>query len=299
VRVLKWLFQPVYLLLIIVLVALYVNREAIFSEEVTESLEVEALSDKVESLVDRLRAEQEQPVAEVQPAVVEGESATPEVEMAVTSISPTDDRALPQPTQPEPVVEQETPVAGITEEAMSDIPQSAPSSEVVESVVAEIAAADDTVPTVNSLSAPEADISQPPVEAADVTGAVSDEVPAVNETADTNDSIGVPPAQAMSPQAIWSAARAAVWQGDLDGAVAHYRQLIALQPDNFDAYGEMGNVLLAQYDTVAALDAYASSARLIHQAGYREIAFRLVSVVARMDDERGRELFSEFSQVEK
>lgn len=298
-RVLKWLFQPVYLLLIIVLVALYVNRESIFPEEVTESLEVEALSDKVESLVERLRSEQDQPVAEVQSAAVESESAAPEVEAAVASISPADARALPQPTQPEPVVEQETPVAGITEEAPSDIPQSAPSSEAVESVVAEIAAADDTVPTVNSLSAPEADISQPPVEAADVAGAVSNEAPAVNETADTNDSIGVPPAQAMPPLAIWGAARTAVWQGDLDSAVAHYRQLIDLQPDNFDAYGEMGNVLLAQSDTAAALGAYVSAARLIHKAGYREMAFRLASVVAGMDDERGRELFSEFSQVEK
>jgi hypothetical protein len=38
VRLLKWLFQPAYLLLIIVVVALYVNREAVFPEEVAESL---------------------------------------------------------------------------------------------------------------------------------------------------------------------------------------------------------------------------------------------------------------------
>ena len=56
-RVLKWLFQPVYLLLIIVIVALYVNREAIFSDEVAESLEAEALVGKVDALVERLRAD--------------------------------------------------------------------------------------------------------------------------------------------------------------------------------------------------------------------------------------------------
>ena len=42
-RLLKWLFQPAYVLLIIVVVALYVNREAVFPEKVAESLEAEAL----------------------------------------------------------------------------------------------------------------------------------------------------------------------------------------------------------------------------------------------------------------
>jgi tetratricopeptide (TPR) repeat protein len=307
VRVLKWLFQPVYLLLIIVVVALYVNREAIFPEEVTESLEVAALSDKVESLVERLRSAQEQPLAEVQPAAVESEPPAPEVEATVeASIPPAEDSALPQPPQPEPVAEQEMPAVGIVEEASSDIPQAAVLSEAAESVVTEEAPAEAAVTTVSSLPAPETDISPPPVESTslpvavvDLAGSVSEEAPAANDTADTEESIVAQPAPAMPPLAIWRAARAAVWQGDLSGAVAHYRQLIVLQPDNFDAYGEMGNVLLAQADTAGALEAYVSAARLIHQAGYREMAYRLASVVAGMDEERGRELFSEFAQEKK
>ena len=51
-RLLKWLFQPAYLLLIIVLVALYVNRGLVFPEEVAESLEAEALVARVDELVE-------------------------------------------------------------------------------------------------------------------------------------------------------------------------------------------------------------------------------------------------------
>jgi hypothetical protein len=103
-------------------------------------------------------------------------------------------------------------------------------------------------------------------------------------------------AETVSPLAIWHAARTAVWQGDLIGAVSHYRQLIAVQPDNYDAYGEMGNVLLAQSEGTAAVEAYVNAARLIYRSGNIEMARRLAGVIAQLDEVQGRALFNEFSQ---
>ena len=99
-----------------------------------------------------------------------------------------------------------------------------------------------------------------------------------------------------SPLSIWRAARAAVWQGDLNAAVAHYRQLIVQQPNNDDAYGEMGNVLLAQSDVAAAVEAYVAAARLIRQSGNQQMARRMVGVVGSLDEARGQALYYEFFQ---
>ena len=78
--------------------------------------------------------------------------------------------------------------------------------------------------------------------------------------------------------------------------MANYRTLIAIQPGNYDAYGEMGNVLLAQSKVAAAVEAYVSAAKLIYQSGNIEMARRLASVVMQLDEGQGRALFNEFSQ---
>lgn len=351
-RLLKWLFQPAYLLLIIVLVTLYVNREAIFPEEVTESLEAEALAGKVDELVARLRSEREESLpsgAETKSLAQSGDTST---------VQATDTSA---PSQQETVLEQVVPDVASAEEAPGETSQSAPLSDTtaaiteaapVEDVVtavadvaeeapretlqpdeagAAVAVVTETAPVDEAATAvagvtEEAPRLIPPAEADDVAPAVTEVVPTGDATAaplavaamlpqsvealqstgsvdavdgqstDAGPEGSSAPAQEEPPLVVWRAARAAVWQGDLDAAVAHYRQLITLQPENFDAYGEMGNVFLAQSDAAAAMEAYISAARLIRKAGHSEMAYRLASVVAAMDEEQGRALFSELSQ---
>lgn len=305
-RVLKWLFQPAYLLLIIVLVALYVNRETVFPEEVVASLESEVLMDKVDNLIDRLQEQSNELWAGVKEDDTRSDIASQGEGVIASSATeaPSDDSSVvnqvdtlqadqqPAPTLDEPsqsiaeglqhdslpaptpldVAEPET------EDASTDVVTAVASSEVVASAIAEQLETSSVADT-----------------------AIVEEAPVEANTTSTDTLISpkvvVPPqlVEPVQPLTIWKAARAAVWQGDLNGAVVFYRQLIAVQPANYDAYGEMGNVLLAQSDMTGAVDAYVTAARLIRRSGNNEMALRLASVVARMDEEKGRALFSEFS----
>ncbi|MCW8919054.1 MAG: tetratricopeptide repeat protein [Gammaproteobacteria bacterium] len=296
-RVLKWLFQPVYLLLLIVLVALYVNREVIFSETLTASPQAEELIGKVDTLVARLRPEVEQPLPATAPHVVADESLLPPVDGTESSPAPAGDSDRQQPSSVEPSFAQEESEQAESEEAVAAVVVAeAPPSESGSAggaadggtVGAEPASPPDGLLAFPEEGAPLArpleldGVAAPPL-------VISAEEPEPTPEPLPASSTPVPPLE------IWHAARAAVWQGDLEGAVAHYHQLIAAQPDNFDAYGELGNVLLAQADVAAALEAYTAAARLIHQAGYHEMAYRLAAIVARMDEEQGRALLGEFS----
>ncbi len=274
-RVLKWLFHPVYLLLIIVIFALYVNREVLFSEEVAESLEVAALVAKVDELAERLRSE----------AVVETS--------AITTAEPDVTEPLAAP-QGETVAE----VSG-DEEAVAVVPAEVTVVPVIQAPVA------DVVPAVSGegLAGSQSAVAQLGVneknekvpEQVVVTSTVEQGAPEPLPPA-TVDAPVTPIVPAASSLSTWREARAAVWQGNLDGAVAYYRQLIALQPDNYDAYGEMGNVLLAQSDVAAAVEAYVAAARLIRKSGNQAMARRLVGVVGALDEAQGRALYNEFSQ---
>ena len=323
-RVLKWLFQPVYLLLIIVIVALYVNREAIFSDEVAESLEAEALVGKVDELVERLSVDAPlETSVEItsEPDVTESpdaphEAAESETVAAVSdevALTPAEEPASPVAEEPLPVAEESAPVV---EEPLPVVEEPLPVVEVPLPVVEEpLPVVEEPLPVVEELApvaeepAPVAEVApvvsselQPTTPEDEVVEVIEEEAPEVLAVAPAETQSVPEPlpedtaAPVVSPLATWRAARTAVWQGDLNGAVAHYRQLISQQPNNYDAYGEMGNVLLAQSDVSAAVEAYVAAARLIRQSGNQQMARRLVGVVATLDEAQGRALYNEFNQ---
>ncbi len=272
-RLLKWLFQPVYILLIIVLVALYVNREDIFPEEIAESMEAEELVAKVEGLVERLRGDiSDTEGSETEAASPQSEGEVPEEQVVVAAEDV--EVAEPEP-EPEPQVmmaqSEMNESEGNTFSNLNDADSDA------------LFAMDVSQPAETAAPEPATVTTDEPVTAPD------DAMQAAAQSA------GEEASQSLPPLALWRAARAAVWQGDLAAAVANYQQLIAAQPGNYDAYGEMGNVLLAQANTSAATDAYASAARLIYQSGNRDMAFRVASIVAELDEVRGQSLYSEFT----
>ncbi len=259
-RVLKWLFHPVYLLIIIVIFALYVNRDALFSEEVAESLEVEALVSKVDELAERLRSDAEAEPTTALPEIAETEVADKSVNEASDAVAEVASSPVPEATE------------SVTDESASVAESVAEESAPVAEVVSAVSNAESTSLQSESQLEPLAVVTE--IESSTVPGEVA----------------------VASPLSVWQSARAAVWQGDLSGAVAQYRQLVAQQPDNYDAYGEMGNVLLAQSDVAAAVDAYVKAARLIHQSGNQRMARHLVGVVASLDEAQGQLLYNEFFQ---
>jgi tetratricopeptide (TPR) repeat protein len=91
----------------------------------------------------------------------------------------------------------------------------------------------------------------------------------------------------------WQQARIAAWYGDYARAIEHYQTVITLQPDNFDAYGEMGNIMLYAGDRDGAVAAYYQAARLLNETPYRHFAWYLLNVIAGLDPQVAEMLYQE------
>jgi tetratricopeptide (TPR) repeat protein len=89
-----------------------------------------------------------------------------------------------------------------------------------------------------------------------VAGAVPQPSPA--QTLDRDAGGNIPPAAAPTPsvEERLNMARSAFAAGDIDAAVEGYRMLIASNPDNVAALGELGNIFYAVGMTQAAAQAY-------------------------------------------
>lgn len=89
---------------------------------------------------------------------------------------------------------------------------------------------------------------------------------------------------------LWQTARRNAWEGNNDAAVETYRALIELQPENYDAYGEMGNVLIQHGDSAGAVEAYSQAALLLGKSGYPQAAWDVMNIVAQLDRDRAQQL---------
>ncbi len=92
---------------------------------------------------------------------------------------------------------------------------------------------------------------------------------------------------------IWQQARFAAWQGDYASSIKHYRLLVVQQPDNYDAYGEMGNVLLHSGDRDGAAEAYYQAALLLNDTPHHMMAWQLLNLLAWLSPEKADKLYQE------
>jgi tetratricopeptide (TPR) repeat protein len=95
---------------------------------------------------------------------------------------------------------------------------------------------------------------------------------------------------------LWYQARFAAWNGDAPQAIGRYREIIALQPGNPDAYGEMGNVMLRLGDREGAAEAYYQAAQRLAKAGNPMMAWQLLDVIAGLSPARADQLYRELRQ---
>jgi tetratricopeptide (TPR) repeat protein len=91
----------------------------------------------------------------------------------------------------------------------------------------------------------------------------------------------------------WQQARIAAWYGDSARAIEYYQTVITLQPDNFDAYGEMGDVMLYSGDRDGAVAAYYQAALLLDETPYRHLAWYLLQVIAGLDPQSADQLYGQ------
>ena len=94
-----------------------------------------------------------------------------------------------------------------------------------------------------------------------------------------------------NPQVLWYQARSLAWDGEWEASVATYQKLLSVAPENFDAHGEMGNVYLLMGDVDAAVRAYTQAALVMSRAGYPQVAWNVLGVVSRLDQQQGEALY--------
>ena len=89
---------------------------------------------------------------------------------------------------------------------------------------------------------------------------------------------------------LWISAREEYHRGNIDGSIRIYKEVIASSTDNYDAYGELGNVYLSRgYDREAA-GAYFEAASILVKTGQIGRASSLLPMLGRLDRARAEEL---------
>jgi hypothetical protein len=92
------------------------------------------------------------------------------------------------------------------------------------------------------------------------------------------------------PYHVLAAAREAYWLHDHQEAESLYRQLIALDPDNPDGYGELGNLYFTQGKWDEAASAYFEAGSRLARSGHIMEAENLLDVIRGLEDPRADEL---------
>lgn len=274
-RVLKWLFHPVYLLVFIVVVALYINRDTVISE-FSQSDEVAALIGKMDGIIDSLQDTREPDAEEGTTQAVlpmeQGGTLSPPASNAEPADVPTFDTGVLAGS------------AGAGDDTGQRGPVSSNHSMDAEADKAARVAGDNAAARQENAGAAEFVSAAvfPPRQESEVEGSDSQPVLA-NVTAD----------EIMHT---WQQARVSAWRGDFPAAIEHYQTVVTLQQDNFDAYGEMGNVMLRSGDRQGAAEAYYQTALLINKTPQPAVAWKLLNVVAGLDPQKAEKLYQELTR---
>ena len=89
---------------------------------------------------------------------------------------------------------------------------------------------------------------------------------------------------------LWISAREEFHRGNIDGSIRNYQQVIANSNDNYDAYGELGNVYLSRGKYREAASAYFEAAAILVKLGEAHRARSLLPMLGRLDRSRAEEL---------
>ena len=89
---------------------------------------------------------------------------------------------------------------------------------------------------------------------------------------------------------LWISAREEYHRGNIEQSIANYRQLIANSSDNYDAYGELGNVYMSRGKYSEAAGAYYQAGAILVKLGQTGRARSLLPMLQRLDRARAEEL---------
>jgi hypothetical protein len=95
---------------------------------------------------------------------------------------------------------------------------------------------------------------------------------------------------ASSTRELWISAREEYHRGNIESSISNYQQVIANSTDNYDAYGELGNVYLSRGKYREAASAYFEAASILVKLGQTGRARSLLPMLERLDRNRAEEL---------
>ncbi|MGD2160621.1 MAG: tetratricopeptide repeat protein [Gammaproteobacteria bacterium] len=95
---------------------------------------------------------------------------------------------------------------------------------------------------------------------------------------------------AKTTRELWISAREEYHRGNIEASINNYKQVIANSTDNFDAYGELGNVYLNTGNTREAANAYFEAATILVKMGQIRRASSLLPMLGRLDRNKADEL---------
>jgi tetratricopeptide (TPR) repeat protein len=290
-KILKWVVHPLFILLIIIAIAIYINRGELFSK----NGDVAVVANKT---VDTTQPVDTDPVKETanddavvqSPAVVSEPSsqalATEEKEHVVAEAvdaQPAEtqkaiaDNTGPVEGQGGLVAEQTGLATASIEEAQEPAAVATGSSAAGQpddnAVVAEAAVAEVSTPT--------------ETETSEITPAFEEKSEATGTAVVDNTESTIEEARRLQFEA-----RRAAFQGDLDAAESSYHKLIEIQPHNINAYGQLGDIYLRKQDMEKAVEAYSNAAELLYKSRRRGMAWRVLNYIGRISPEKAQELRS-------
>jgi len=93
-----------------------------------------------------------------------------------------------------------------------------------------------------------------------------------------------------STRELWISAREEYHRGNIDVSIRNYKEVIATSADNYDAYGELGNVYLSRGSDKEAASAYFEAAAILVKIGLVGRASSLLPMLDRLDRSKAEEL---------
>jgi tetratricopeptide (TPR) repeat protein len=117
---------------------------------------------------------------------------------------------------------------------------------------------------------------------------VQEQLPTLT-TAD-DDQMAAEQEPASSTRELWISAREEFHRGNIDVSIRNYKEVIATSADNYDAYGELGNVYLSRGSQKEAAEAYFAAAAILVKTGQIDRAQSLLPMLGRLDRAKAEEL---------
>lgn len=285
-KLLKLVVHPLFILLIIVAVAIYINRAELLnkiddvpwiSKETADSAQQEEAGETEETAT----AEKESPQQVDTPVAVTSEPAT-ETETAIQPVEVAETQPVAEPSVTAEMAEPVQQAEGVSAAAEAKKP-AVETTEKTVSITSDVQGEEVVKPETTVAEATQAPVVAPAEEkpAAEKKG---------EETATA--SADEAPISIDDVQQLQIEARRSLFQGDLAAAESIHHKLIEQQPHNIDAYGQLGDIYLKKGDKEKAVEAYSHAAELLYKSRRRGMAWRVLDYIERISPEKARELRS-------